>query len=43
MTPTVTMKRLAGTSPRLKARIAGVLYFFSLLTAVFREVFVRGR
>jgi len=28
MTPTVTMKRLAGTSPRLKARIAGVLYFF---------------
>jgi hypothetical protein len=37
------MKRIAETSPRLKARMVGVLYFFSLLTAAFTETFVRGR
>jgi hypothetical protein len=42
MNTTVMMKRIAVASPRFKARIAGVLYFFSLLTAEFGE-FVRGR
>lgn len=37
------MKRIAEASPRFKARMAGVLYFFSLLTAGFSETFVRGR
>ncbi len=37
------MKRIAEASPRFKARMAGVLYFFSLLTAGFTETFVRGR
>ncbi|MGA7625563.1 MAG: DUF4386 family protein [Candidatus Acidiferrales bacterium] len=36
------MKRIAATSPRFKARMAGVLYLFSLLTAGFTEKFVRG-
>jgi hypothetical protein len=43
MSAAVVMKRIAETSPRLKARMAGVLYFFSLLTAGFTETFVRGR
>ena len=42
MTAAVMMERIAQASPRLKARTAGALYFFSLLTAVFGE-FVRGR
>jgi hypothetical protein len=37
------MKRIAEASPRFKARIAGLLYFFSLLTAGLTETFVRGR
>jgi len=37
------MERIADVSPRFKARMAGVLYFFSLLTAGFTETFVRGR
>jgi hypothetical protein len=37
------MKRIAEASPRFKARMAGVLYFFSLLTAGFTETFVHGR
>jgi hypothetical protein len=37
------MKRIAEASPSFKARTAGVLYFFSLLTAGFTETFVRGR
>jgi len=36
------MRRIAEASPRFKARIAGVLYFLSVLTAEFGE-FVRGR
>jgi hypothetical protein len=43
MSAAVVMKRIAETSPRLKARMVGVLYFFSLLTAAFTETFVRGR
>jgi hypothetical protein len=34
---------MAEASSRFKARTAGVLYFFSLLTAAFTELFVRGR
>jgi Domain of unknown function (DUF4386) len=37
------MKRIAEASPRFKARMAGALNFFSLLTAGFTETFVRGR
>src|ERR1700687_2440490 len=37
------MKRIAEASPRFKARMAGVLYFLSILTAGFNEFFVRGR
>jgi hypothetical protein len=43
MSTTEITKRLAETSPRFKARMAGALYFFSLLTAGFTEIFVRGR
>jgi hypothetical protein len=43
MSTTVMMKRIAEASPRFKARMAGVLYFFSLLTAGLTEAFVRGR
>jgi Domain of unknown function (DUF4386) len=39
----VMMKRIAEASPRFKARMAGALNFFSLLTAGFTEIFVRGR
>ena len=35
------MKRIAEASPRLKARIAGALFLFGLLSAVFGEFFVR--
>jgi hypothetical protein len=37
------MKRIAEASPRFKARMAGVFSLFSLLTAAFTELFVRGR
>jgi len=37
------MKRIAEASPRFKARMAGALNFFSLLTAGLTETFVRGR
>jgi len=38
------MERIAGASPRLKARITGVVYLLYFLTAVSAEVFVgRGR
>jgi hypothetical protein len=39
----VMMERIAEASPRFKARMAGALYFFSLLTAAGTELFVRGR
>ena len=42
MTATLMMNRIAETSPRSKARIAGVLYFFSLATASLTELFVHG-
>ncbi|HEX8138680.1 MAG TPA: DUF4386 domain-containing protein [Pyrinomonadaceae bacterium] len=37
------MERMAEASPRLKARIAGVLYLIIIVTATFAEIFVRGR
>jgi hypothetical protein len=37
------MERIAGASPRLKARIAGALYLLSLLTAAFGELSLHGR
>ena len=36
------MKRIAEATPGFKARMAGALNFFSLLTAGFTEIFVRG-
>jgi hypothetical protein len=43
MTAALMMERIAETSPRLKARIAAALNFFSLVTASLTELFVRGR
>jgi Domain of unknown function (DUF4386) len=43
MSATVMMERIADVSPRFKARMAGVLYFFSLLTAGITETFIHGR
>ncbi len=37
------MERIAEASPRFKAKIAGVFYLLSVLTAVFGELFLRGR
>jgi len=34
------MERIAETSPRLKARIAGVLYLLAMLTGIFAQGFV---
>ncbi len=43
MSTAVMMERIAEVSPRLKARIAGILYLLSVLTAASTELFVRGR
>jgi hypothetical protein len=37
------MKRIAKASPRFKARMAGVLFLFLVLTAAFTEFFAHGR
>jgi Domain of unknown function (DUF4386) len=37
------MERIAEASPRFKARMAGVLYLVSFLTAAFSELFVHGK
>jgi hypothetical protein len=37
------MERIAETSPRLKARITGVLYLLAMLTGIFAQGFVSGR
>ena len=42
MNTAVLTKGIAETSPRFKARMAGALNLFSLLTAAFTELFVRG-
>jgi Domain of unknown function (DUF4386) len=42
MNTPVMMERIAEASPRLKARITGVVYLLYFLTAVFGEFFIRG-
>ena len=37
------MERIAETSPRFKARIAGVFYLLTILMRMFVEIFVRNR
>ena len=37
------MERIRETSPRFKARVAGIFYLLAVLTAAFAEGFVRGR
>jgi hypothetical protein len=41
MSAAVMMKRFAETSPRFKARMAGVFFLLTMLTAAFTELFVR--
>ena len=43
MSAAAMMKRIAEASPRLKARMAGVLFLLLVLTAAFTEFFARGR
>jgi len=43
MSAAVKMKRIAEASPRLKARMAGVLFLVLVLTSAFTEFFARGR
>jgi hypothetical protein len=43
MNAAVMMKRFAEVSPRLKARIAGVLFLVLVLTSASTEFFARGR
>ena len=43
MSAAVMMKRIAEMSPRFKARMAGVLFLFLVLTSTFTEFFARGR
>ena len=38
----VMMKRIAATSPRFTAKIAGGIYLLAVLTAALTEIFVRG-
>jgi hypothetical protein len=42
MSTAVMMERIAEVSPRLKARLAGALYLFSLLTAATAETLLHG-
>jgi len=37
------MERIAAASPRLKARIAGVFYFLTIVARMYVEIFVRNR
>jgi Domain of unknown function (DUF4386) len=39
----VMMERIRDASPRFKARIAGAFYVFSVLSALFFEMFLRGK
>jgi hypothetical protein len=40
---TVMTEPISGTSPHLKARIAGVFYLLAVPTAAFAEEFLRGK
>jgi hypothetical protein len=42
MSTAVMMERIAEVSPRLKARLAGAIYLFSLLTVATAETFLHG-
>ncbi len=43
MSTAIWMERIREVSPRFKARMAGGLYLFSVLAALFLEVFLGGR
>jgi len=43
MSPAEATERIAESSPRLRARIAGLFYLLTFLTGAFALVFVRGR
>src|ERR1700674_41737 len=43
MSAALMMKRSAEASPRFKARMAGALFLFLVLTSTFTEFFARGR
>jgi len=43
MSTAVMTERITEASPRLKARIAGVLYLLTILTGVFAQMYVSGR
>jgi hypothetical protein len=43
MNASVMMKRIAEASPRFKARMAGLFYLLTMLTAACTELLVRGR
>ena len=43
MSRAITMERIAESSPRLKARIAGVFYLLTILTGIFAQGFVSER
>jgi len=43
MSATAMMKRVAGASPRFKARMAGVLFLLLVVTAAVTEFFAHGR
>lgn len=37
------LKQIDEASPNFRARVAGIFYLLSVLTAIFAEVFIRGR
>jgi hypothetical protein len=43
MSTALITERITETSPRLKARIAGLLYLIVIIGGIFAEIFVRGR
>ena len=43
MSAAMWKERIREVSPRFEARMAGGLYFFSVFTAIFLELFLRGR
>src|ERR1700674_5538433 len=43
MSTGIMTQRITETSPRLKARITGMFYLFTILTGIFAQGFVSGR